>query len=222
MNSLRLLLRFSYKPNTLGLCGRNEPEIYKLVDKEWGAGEASRVRNFVRDLKVLHAYLESIGGACGKGPFDSEVVQAFLIGWDKWDKFNIAPRLKENLRKIAIPKKLGELSRLPQNIPFTHNFHTLHFGALASDIPKVLEFADRCKVSLGRMIDKNTAEYNQLLPGLVIGRGRMDVETRFVRALPGDDVFIHHGVIFKKADGKEKEIYQDNLEQVVSATAGDW
>ena len=222
MNSLKLLLRFSYKPNTLGLCGRKEQEIYKLIDKEWTPNELAKVESFVKDLKVLYAYLKSIGNACGKAPFDKDVVRACLIGWDKWDKFEVAPLLKRNLQKVAIPKKLDEIARLPKVVPFTHSFHTLYFGAVASDIPKVLGFADRCKVSIGKMIDENTAEYNQLLPGLDICNGKMSVETQFVDAQPGEDVFIHHGVVFKKVEGLEKQIYQDNLERVIHATASSW
>lgn len=222
MNSLKLLLRFSYKPNTLGLCGRNAQEIYKLINKDWTPGERANVESFVKDLKVLYAYLKSIGDACGKGPFDNEVVQACLIGWDKWDKFDVAPLLKKNLQKVAIPKKLNEIELLPHEVPFTHSFHTLYFGAVASDIPKVIEFADRCKVSFGKMIAENLVEYNRLLPGLEICKSKMNVETQFVEVRPGEEVFIHHGVVFKKADGVEKQIYQDNLERVIRATAPGW
>jgi hypothetical protein len=224
VDSLRLLLRFSYKPNTLGLCGRKEPNIYKLLEKpDWSRSETEFVKDFVRDLKVLHAYLKSIGDACGKSPFDREVVDACLIGWDKWDEHGreAGRLLKENLKVVALPKKLDEIAGLPAGVPLTHSFHTLYFGAVAIDVPRVLELADRCKVSLGRIVEGG-AEYNKLLPGLEIGRGFTKVETPFFPVEEGERVFLHHGVVFERASDKEAAAYERDFAAVVDAVAGSW
>jgi hypothetical protein len=219
VNSLKLVLRFSYKPNTLGLCGREDLKIYELLKKgKWSDEETERVRGFVKDLKVLHAYLKAVGGACGKSPFAEEVVKACIIGWDKWEKFGkkAGELLKENLRPIALQKKLDEIDQLPAGVPLTHNFHTLYFGAVALDIPRVLSFADRCKVSLGTVVEGG-AEYNKLLPGLRVGKGFTRIETPFFPVEPGDKVFLHHGVVFRRASAPEEKTYCKNLEKVLKA-----
>lgn len=220
--SLKLLLKFSYKPNKLGLCGRREDGIYSLLEKKkWSGGDNARAEGFARDLKVLYAYLRSIGEACGRTPFDKEVVDAFLFGWDRWGELDVASRLKKNLKRVAIPEKLAEIDSLPEGVPFTHSFHTLYFGAVAADIPRVLGFADRCKVSLGKSVGEGVAEYNRLGPGLEIAEGRTEIESPFIDVRAGDEVFLHHGVVFKKA-GVERGIYKKDLENVIKITRKGW
>ena len=224
MDSLKLALRFSYKPNTLGLCGRKEPGIYELLKKDdWTDEETDRVKDFIRELKVLYAYLDAIGRACGKSPFDEEVVSACIIGWDKWDRYGeeAAELLKENLKQVALPKKLDEIAQLPAGVPLTHNFHTLYFGAVSKDIPRVLSFADRCKVSLGTVVGEG-ARYNRLLPGLELGEGYIRVEAAFFDVKPGDRVFLHHGVAFEKASRKAIQLYEGNLRDVIDTVKHSW
>ena len=223
MNSLRLILQFSFKPNTLGLCGRRDDKIYELLKKEdWTSGEEERVKLFAKDLKVLYAYLKSVGEASGMNPFDEEVVRACLVGWNKWDQFDVASHLKENLKKVAIPKKLKEIETLPTGVPFTHNFHTLYFGAVASDIPRVLGFADRCKVSLGKIMEGGVAEYNRLMPGLKTEMSEMSIESPFIEVGTGDGVFVHHGIVFKRAVPEEVTIYQRDLKKVINSVKRFW
>lgn len=224
MNSLKLLLRFSYRPNTLGLCGRKEPGIYKLLDKRtWTRDETRRAENFARDLRVFHAYLKAVGDACKLPPFDGEVMKACIIGWDKWGRYGeaAAKMLKENLRQVALPRKLDEIDALPIGVPLTHNFHTLYFGAITSDIPRVLEFADRCKVSLGRVTEDGVT-YNKLLPGLDIGEGTTQVDSPFLPVETGDTVFLHHGIVFEKASSTEMYAYERDLSKVLEIVRDSW
>lgn len=224
MNSLKLILRFSYKPNTLGLCGRKEPQVYELLKKErWSHKEKERAESFARGLKVFYAYLRAVGDACNKQPFDAEVVEACIIGWNRWRECGkeAAELLKKHLKPVALPKKLDEIAGLPVGVPLTHNFHTLYFGAIASDIPRILSFADQCKVSLGTVMDEGVS-YNKLLPGLKTGEGMVKMESPFFPVERGDRVFLHHGIVFKKASDEEIGIYKDNLALVVDAVKDSW
>ncbi|MBR9679899.1 MAG: hypothetical protein GOU99_02525 [Candidatus Altiarchaeota archaeon] len=224
-NTLKLILRFSYKPNILGLCGRREDEIYKLVTKSgWSAGETERAIDFVKDLKALYAYLNSIADACNKKPLDPEVVNACLIGWNKWEDYGkkAVDFLKGYLKPIALSKKTELIEQLPDYVPLTHNFHTLYFGAIVLDIPKLVSFSDMCKVSQGKIVKNGVAEYNRLLPGLKLDKARLKIESPFLDISLGDEVFIHHRIVFKKANQKEKKLYNNDLQKVIEYTAKSW
>ncbi|MBR9689614.1 MAG: hypothetical protein GOV01_01800 [Candidatus Altiarchaeota archaeon] len=224
MNSLKTALWFSYKPNELGLCGRKDKEILELMKKtEWNQWDSETAEEFIHDLRVYYQYLKSIGSAVNKSPFDEEVISASLIGWDKWNKFGerIGALLKENLKKVAIPTKLEEIANLPKDIPLTHTFHVLYFGAVASDIPRVLGFADRCKVSIGT-VHGEKVEYNKLVRELKISNGITKLRSPFIPVKDGDRVFLHHGIVFKIATSQEEKLYQHDFDTVLAETRKFW
>ncbi len=218
MNYLKNLLQFSYTPNRLGFCGAKKPGIYALLDKDkWSSADVREVKDFLGGFKAMMAYLKAVSKACGRDLFDEAVVNAYLVGWDRWNEFDIADILKDELKAISIPEQLERINRLPHDGPFTHNFHVLYFGSVATEIPGIEKLADYCKVSLGTFIDGKTVEYNKLLPDYRIVSGRMEVKTpKFLAPEKGDRAFIHYKQVFKMAGPEDTEIYNDNFSRVLS------
>jgi hypothetical protein len=214
---LRQVLRFSYRPNTLGLCGRSEPGIYGLLEKDrWSRKDAERVRGFARDLKGMYAYLAAIGKSCGRGPFDQEVIDAYMVGWHGWEEHGreAAGYLRDGLLKFALAAKKDDVYSMPGGVPLTHCFHVLYFGGVAVEVPKLLEFADACKVSLGT-VEGGTVAYNKLLPGLELGEGHVPLKSPWLEVGDGDSVFLHHGYVFRKSTPALERLYRRDLDCVL-------
>jgi|GEM_PF-3467090 len=219
-NSLKTLLKFAYKPNTMRLCGRKEPEIFSLVKKErWSNKEEKRAKKFIKDLKGVYAYISAFEKAKGIGVFSREAIDAYLLGGLDWK--GVAQPLKENLKKIALKEKLTEIEKMPQGTPFTHCFHVLYFGAIAIELPRVLDFADKCKVSIGT-IEGNIVRYNGLSKELNSEEKTIKFSSPFMEVKEGEKVFLHHGMVFAKANPKKEKIYQNDLQKTLKAVKPLW
>ncbi|MBR9680467.1 MAG: hypothetical protein GOU98_01425 [Candidatus Altiarchaeota archaeon] len=220
VNSLKTIIRFAKRPNQLGLCGIKDNRIYDLAKKDkWTNEEKEIVINFVKNLKVLYGYLSAIGKKLGKKFYDEEVVNSALYGRDDWHGFS--ENLKPELLKVAIEDKVNEINNLGDNLPLTHSFHVLYFGAVATDLPKTLPFADACKVSIGQ-IKGEVVEYNHLSKNLRIIPKKIKFTSPFFEVKDGDRVFLHHSIVFDTAEPEKERLYEENLKKTLKVVKEFW
>ncbi|HDR53754.1 MAG TPA: hypothetical protein ENN60_03760 [archaeon] len=199
------------------MCGARSPRIYDLIDKPvWNARDLTSLRDFVKKLHAMNAYLTALAEATDKDILDPEVVNAYLIGWNGWKDFEVAAPLKRELKKISIPSQFEKIDNMPEDLPFTHNFHVLYFGAVAKDIPDIEKMADHCKVSLGEFSEGGAVKYNRLVEGHRLMSGDLTLKASSLPVSKGDKIFIHYRTPFKLATPQEVGLYQDNFNRILA------
>ena len=199
-SSLRVLLRFVYPPNRLGLCGKRDPGVYSLLKKEkWEKKEKEKVKDFLKNFKVLHAYLTALSSAFKCEIFDWKAVKAYLIGYE-WRDYEIRENLKKELIGISLPNQLEKVERIPL-APYTHNFHVLYFGPLTVSVKSWERLRKLCRVSLLEIVDEKLARTER---GEIV-----EYSSPFMEVEKGDFVFAHYRVPFKHAEEEEIEIFKE-------------
>ncbi|HXY44823.1 MAG TPA: DUF6390 family protein [Acidimicrobiales bacterium] len=154
-----LFARFAYPPNSLGLCGPDDPEA--LLEQAADGGEGHVLRGLARGFEGAWPYLELIADANGiDDPLDARVVEAYWIGNGLLEGVSRAS-LRALVHGRFLPgldagrRQRGELD--PGACPH-HNFHVFSvypWVALlkAGRSPEPLRVLEKCRVRWGRVQD---------------------------------------------------------------------
>ena len=158
MDGVALCARFSLATNRLAYCGPSdaEPALYEAIVT--GTGSA-RAREALSRFEALMPYLEAIGAANGKDPFDPDVVEAYWIGNSLLDAVD-RPRflaLLEALTRKGLPPSVAR--HLAQHLPAAplahHVFHVafVGVGAVTGHVPTTLPNIESCRPAWAEVLD---------------------------------------------------------------------
>ncbi len=226
MNSLKLILQFARQPNEERLCGEKNEKIYDLLkESSLSKVQEKEITNFIKKLYTVNAFTKSLGKAYNKNQFEEEPVKAYIFGYSDWENINkiAIPSLKKELKNVPLVEKKKKIENLPENVPLNHNFLVLYFGALFNpNIPTNFDFLDKCKVSLGKVLDNTNISYNALNKNYNLEQKETEVTFPFFDAKPKDYVFTHHNTAFWKATPDLMTIYNKNLEVLLKSAKANW
>jgi len=156
MDGVALCARFSIATNRLAYCGPDdaEPALYQAIV----TGEGSpRAREALSRFEALMPYLEAIGAAHGRDPFDREVVEAYWIGNRLLEGVD-RPRflqLLEALTRRGLPPSVAR--RLAAHLPSAplahHAFHVsfVGVGAVTGHVPTTVPNIEACRPALAEV-----------------------------------------------------------------------
>jgi hypothetical protein len=171
-NGLTYCLRYSYITNKLDFCGpRTNKLLYdaiigKKVDKV-------KIREIITRFEGLYPYLKFIGEKNKKDFLDYDVVEAYWIGNELLNKFNVDD-LKKMIIKLAergLPKSIADklVKRIPKGCVPHHSFNVLFVGvgAVTGSVATNIENMDNCMISWGKVKEvlkkKLVVEYSPLV-----------------------------------------------------------
>ena len=150
MDGVALCARFSIATNRLAYCGPAdaEPALYEAIVT--GRGSA-RAREALARFEALMPYLEAIGAANERDPFDHDVVEAYWLGNDLLEAVDRPrfTRLLEELTRRGLPPSIAR--RLTENLPAAplahHVFHVafVGVGAVTGHVPTTLPNIESCR-----------------------------------------------------------------------------
>jgi len=197
MDGVALGARFSIATNRLAYCGPADAEsaLYEAIVTGTGS---PRAREALSRFEALMPYLEAIGAANGKDPFDPAVVEAYWIGNDLLRAVD-RPRflgLLEALTRRGLPASIARrlAAHLPAEPPAHHVFHVafVGVGAVTGHVPTTLPNIEACRPAAATVVavgaNELTVEGPSVRadgPGLALdGRHRRTVRYD-PRVLPG-------------------------------------
>ncbi len=150
MDGVALCARFSIATNRLRYCGPEdaEPALYAAITSGRGSPAA---RAALARFEALMPYLEAIGSATGRDPFDPEVVAAYWLGNELLEAVDRPGflRLLEALRGRGLPASIAR--RLAEHLPERplphHVFHVAYVGvgAVTGHVPTTLSNLEACR-----------------------------------------------------------------------------
>ena len=161
MDGVALCARFSIATNRLAYCGPAdaEPDLYRAIV----TGEGSpRARAALARFEALMPYLEAIGAANGRDPFDVEVVRAYWVGNDLLravDRGRFLELLSALTRRglpASIARRLAD--HLPAEPLAHHVFHVgfVGVGAVTGHVPTTLANIEACRPAWAEVVDASS------------------------------------------------------------------
>ena len=210
MDGAALCARFSLATNRLEFCGPSDaaPILYRAVAENVGLAAA---RTSLARFEALYPYLEVIGAKHGLDPFDERVVEAYWIGNELLEPFDVADfrGILERLRRRGLPRSAAERlsERLPDRPVALHSFVVtfVGVGVVSGHVETSLANMDRCRPAEARVRHVGPETLVAGVQPLVLEAGRLalgpeqPVELRYdPRILPevrvGDRVAVHWGL----------------------------
>jgi Family of unknown function (DUF6390) len=156
MDGVALCARFSIATNRLAYCGPAdaEPALYDAIVTGTGS---PRAREALTRFEALMPYLEALGEANGRDPFDPEVVEAYWLGNELLEAVDRPRflRLLEALRGRGLPSSIAR--RLAEHLPDRplahHVFHVAYVGvgAVTGHVPTTVPNIEACRPALARV-----------------------------------------------------------------------
>jgi Family of unknown function (DUF6390) len=157
MDGLALCARFSIATNRLSYCGPAdaEPALYEAIVSGHGS---PRARDALSRFEALMPYLEAIGAANERDPFDREVVEAYWIGNGLLEAVD-RPRFGALLTALThrgLPPSIAR--RLQEHLPARplahHVFHVafVGVGAVTGHVPTTLQNIEACRPALAEVV----------------------------------------------------------------------
>lgn len=178
MDGLALCSRFSIATNRLAYCGPQdaEPALYEAVLTGRGS---PRAREALSRFEALMPYLEAIGSATGKDPFDPEVVEAYWLGNDLLEAVDRRRfvTLLEALSHRGLPPSIAR--RLVEHLPASplahHAFHVsfVGVGAVTGHVPTTLPNVEACRPAFAQVVRVRGEELELLGPTVTVSAGQL-------------------------------------------------
>ncbi len=191
MDGVALCARFSIATNRLAYCGPAdaEPALYDAIVR----GEGSpRAREALSRFEALMPYLEAIGAASGRDPFDPEVVRAYWLGnelTEAVDRTGFAALL-EALSRRGLPRPLARrlASQLPERPMAHHVFHVAYVGvgAVTGHVPTTVANIEACRPALARVRGIDGGHLRVDGPAAHVQGGRLELVGNAERTLAWD------------------------------------
>jgi hypothetical protein len=187
-------------------------------------------------------FLKSIGRVLNLDPYHKKVVHAYVIGDEIWDNKDFKEAVRgifiNEINKIARTEKEKIIveaykKNLPENVPLIHLLHVICMNYPVS-------YANYCKASLARIIEKRDRDYLAEYNKLEFDRERFYFEqskailkpppsniVNGIYLLPlefeeGDYVIAHRDNIVWKADDKEIKNYEKYSNQILKRVNKLW
>ena len=191
MDGLALCARFSIATNRLAYCGPAdaEPSLYDAILTGRGT---PRAREALSRFEALMPYLEAIGAANGRDPFDAEVVAAYWIGNELLDQVDRAGmlRLLEALSRRGLPSALSRrlADHLPERSVPHHVFHVgyVGVGAVTGHVPTTVANIESCRPALAQVVRVEGGRLTVAGPVARVEDGRLGLRGREERTLSWD------------------------------------
>ena len=191
MDGVALCARFSIATNRLAYCGPAdaEPALYDAVITGRGS---PRAREALSRFEALMPYLEAIGAATGRDPFDREVVEAYWVGNDLLEAVD-RPRflaLLHALTRRGLPPSIAR--RLAEHLPSApvahHVFHVafVGVGAVTGHVPTTLPNLEACRPAWAEVVAVGEQELEVAGPTVHAHGPRLALEGRTPRTLRYD------------------------------------
>jgi len=219
MDGVALCARFSIATNRLAYCGPAdaEPALHAAIVS--GAGTPA-ARQALARFEALMPYLEAIGAATGKDPFDREVVEAYWLGnglLEAVDRPRFV-RLLEALTRRGLPPSVQRrlVAHLPERPLAHHVFHVgfVGVGAVTGHVPTTVPNIEACRPAAARVRAVRPAELDVEGPTIRASGPRLELSgqaRRTVRYEPtalgpvtvGDRVVLHWAWPAMVLDGRQ-------------------
>ena len=157
MDGVALCARFSLATNRLAYCGPAdaEPALYEAIVTGHGS---PRAREALSRFEALMPYLEAIGAATGRDPFDREVVEAYWLGNDLLEAVDRARflALLDALTRRGLPPSIARrlAEHLPREPVAHHAFHVsfVGVGAVTGHVPTTVPNIESCRPALAEVV----------------------------------------------------------------------
>jgi hypothetical protein len=180
MDGVALCARFSIATNRLAYCGPSdaEPALYQAVVTGRGS---DRAREALARFEALMPYLEAIGSANGRDPFDREVVEAYWLGnplLEAVDRPRFL-RLLEALTRRGLPPSVARrlAAHLPP-VPVAHHaFHVAYVGvgAVTGHVPTTVPNIESCRPAWADVVAVRPAELDLVGPSVRAAGPRLEL-----------------------------------------------
>ncbi len=191
MDGVALCARFSIATNRLAYCGPAdaEPALYEAIVSGVGS---PRAREALAKFEALMPYLEAIGAATGRDPFDREVVEAYWVGNELLSSVD-RPRvvtLLEALTRRGLARSVAR--RLTEALPAEplahHAFHVafVGVGSVTGHVPTTVANVEACRPALARVTQVGPTSLEVEGPTVSAVGSRLSLGGRTVRTLARD------------------------------------
>ena len=191
MDGIALCARFSIATNRLQYCGPAdaEPALYEAIVTGRGS---PRAREALSRFEALMPYLEAIGAANGRDPFDREVVEAYWIGnglLEAVDRSRFGVLLTA-LGRRGLPPSIAR--RLQQHLPERpiahHVFHVAYVGvgAVTGHVPTTIENIEACRPAAAEVVAVHDRSLEVLGPRVEAAGAGLALAGRHRRSLAFD------------------------------------
>ena len=191
MDGVALCARFSLATNRLAYCGPAdaEPALYEAIVTGRGS---PRAREALSRFEALMPYLEAIGAATGRDPFDREVVEAYWVGnglLEAVDRGRFRALLEALTRRglpPSIARRLAE--HLPANPLAHHAFHVsfVGVGAVTGHVPTTVPNIESCRPALATVAAVRDGELEVTGPTVRASGPRLELAGALRRSLRYD------------------------------------
>lgn len=159
-DGLKLFCKFAFPPNELHYCGSKE---LPCLINEFLSGNSSlenSVREKIPSFEMAFPYLSLLAEKNKCSFLDEKIVEGYWIGNDLIKGIN-----KSELEKVYfslvnsnyLNKEAAEeiISVLPEKTDLHHSFHVFLFHSLTDKTKATINFMDSCKISFGKILEKN-------------------------------------------------------------------
>jgi len=191
MDGVALCARFSIATNRLAYCGPDgaEPALYEAVVTGRGS---PRAREALSRFEALMPYLEAIGSANERDPFDREVVEAYWVGNGLLEAVD-RPRFRaivEALTRRGLPASVARklVEHLPVRPLAHHVFHVgfVGVGAVTGHVPTTVPNIESCRPASATVLEARGAEIDVGGPAIRAAGGRLELGGEVRRTLKFD------------------------------------
>jgi hypothetical protein len=191
MDGVALCARFSIATNRLAYCGPAdaEPALYDAIVTGRGS---DRARAALSRFEALMPYLEAIGTAHGRDPFDREVVEAYWIGnrlLDGVDRRGFLALLEALTRRGLPPSVARRLAEhLPPHPLAHHAFHVSYVGvgAVTGHVPTTVPNVESCRPAGATVVAVRNGELDVAGPTVRAAGPRLELGGTSVRTVRYD------------------------------------
>lgn len=129
MSGIKLAVKYSFKPHSLGLCG---PKDKKNLES----------KKILKQFKTAYAYYKLIAKCNNISDiFDKRVIRAYWTGNELLEKVPVSEFRKLIKQKFKLNKKI------PDNALPHHNIHVELIGAVYSNIKFTDKIKNLCKIT---------------------------------------------------------------------------
>ena len=206
-DGVALCARFSIATNRLAYCGPAdaEPALYDAVVSGRGS---PRAREALSRFEALMPYLEAIGAANGRDPFDHDVVEAYWVGNDLLEAVDRSRFLGilDALTRRGLPASIARrlAAQLPPGAIAHHVFHVgfVGVGAVTGHVPTTVPNIEACRPAAATVRELRSQELVVSGPAIRAAGPRLELAGEVLRTLrydaralpelrPGDRVAVH-------------------------------
>jgi hypothetical protein len=219
MDGVQLCARFSIATNRLEYCGPAgaEPGLYRAITE---GQDLPSARDALARFEALMPYLEAIGAAHHRDPFDRRVVEAYWLGNELLDSFERREfvGILDRLTARGLPRSLA--ARLVEALPARpiphHLFHVgfVGVGNVTGHVPTTLANMEACRPSWAEVRGVFDHQLDLLQPHLALegerlvlapaGPLRCPHDPKVVPDVaPGDTLALHWGLPALKLDPEQ-------------------